>query len=237
MQIGELSHLAHLGLMACRYTGFPALARLSASLRRLSLVGCTTVPECLAELTGLEALMIGDHHNEGELAENAGEVLTLQLPRLANLTSLAISSMPGMDGPPQEMAALSKLRRFAWVGDLPSEATLPAGPWLEGLKQLAAPPALLANSWQQLAVASQLQDMVLTPTWTLDEESFTDPDPALIQLFTWASKAPSLQRVLVLADALPTDVASAAMRLQRRRPEIVELSRQVDVWDAPFWDS
>lgn len=165
----------------------------------------------MAELSGLKALVIGD--SGSNFSEGSAEVLTAALPRLTALTYLALAPIPGMQCLPPELAALRGLQYFYWGGNIPGDAALPAGPWLRGLKRLGGPASLLANSLQQLEAASQLQELHVS--------HYSLAQPALIKALAWASHARSLKRVLMQMKMLPRDAAIAALRLQRRRPELV----------------
>ena len=65
---------------------------------------------------------------------------------------------------------MTSLRSLTWLPvtetDTAADAAVPAGPWLQSLRHLAAPPRVLANSAAALAGAAQVVQEPLTDAWT-----------------------------------------------------------------------
>lgn len=138
-----------------QYSGdsYSVLTRLP-SLRRLMLIAPGDLPACLPQLSRREALSL-------ETVRRDAEIITQALPRLQRLTGLMLSMDPGQELPAQ-LASLTSLHSLAWL--VRRSEPLPTGPWLSGLRRLAAPGSVLAASLPALAAARRLQLLVITPS-------------------------------------------------------------------------
>jgi len=190
------------------------------NMQRLVLSGCTSVPECLGQLTSLQALHLDNARRCLDDSDSAN--LAAALPHLTCLTQLALQSHceseldEGLHAPPRELAGLTQLRRLAWIGGAADGATLPAGPWLAGLERLVAPSFLLGASLQQLFAAPQLSHLGVTFVCATHAEAVTS-------LLCWAVNRPSLLHLTLHSEtgSIPASISSAAVPVQRCRPALL----------------
>ena len=166
MQIAALTNLRQLTLSDFEYDSdaFELLSELP-SLRRLRLQGGNNLPANLSQLTWLKSLTICDDNRRLKREAEPSAVLLAALPHLTGLTYLALDSMEGVDCPPGELAGLSRLHTFFWLNasSPPTDAVLPAGPWLGSLHCVVAPAGLLTNSLPLLLEAApRLVDLAVT---------------------------------------------------------------------------
>ena len=92
------------------------------------------------------------------------EALATALHELRQLEHLTLAYLEWLPEPPVALENMTALKSFCWVpADTPGGGggSLPAGPWLAGLRQLAAPTAMLGNSLDKLAAARQLERLYM----------------------------------------------------------------------------
>lgn len=168
LQVSSLTGLQALGLIRYGplelegYTVLPSLTR----LRRLALASVKHLPPSLPTLTNLEALSVDDSWSLTDEA-TAGALLLEALPRLSRLTHLALTTLPGLDGPPAVLANMTQLRSFFWWAPA---ARLPPGPWLAGLTRMGmAAGELLASLPLLAAAATRLERLVALGRGSLED--------------------------------------------------------------------
>ncbi|KAL4421356.1 hypothetical protein ABPG75_010647 [Micractinium tetrahymenae] len=223
-QLAHLSSLREVRLEA-RYLGEEALAPLTGltGLLPLHLDSAhgddPSLPAGLGELRSLQGFTLlvqqGFRLPEEPLEGQAAGALCSALPRWTALTSLELTPLPGLMGPPHTGGVLQRLRSFAWrrgfdedLAELP-----PAGPWLSNLQQLTAQPMLLARSLQQLGAARQLVELHIAGC---------GPEAAAgsAAVLRCAAGLPALRRMVLDAGSLPREAVAAVLELQRRRPAL-----------------
>lgn len=216
-QLRALPRLHSLSLYGMPHAagGYRTLTAVS-SLRSLSLFNCVALPVCLPQLSGLEALCISDpagliDHSEGEPAA----MLAAALPHLTGLTHLAlVAERQAADGPfgPSPLipvalpllAGRSQLHSLLLAADTPADLRLPAG--LSGLRHLAAPAQLLADSLPALAPVTGLQLLCLLRCNDVLDSG------RLAHLFWWAVQLPVVETLLLEADGPLGEVMDEAIR-------------------------
>ena len=97
-----------------------------SSLRRLALSSCTHLPDCLPQLTGLEALTIQDPVG---CREDLDEVVVASIESMGQLTDLTHLALAHYDveGLEVALASLPWLRSLWWLPIDPEGTALPAG--------------------------------------------------------------------------------------------------------------
>jgi len=156
----HLFNLRHLSLSELpQQTDFQLLAQLS-NLRTLSVEDVPdfshSVPT-LSALTSLRSLYIICPGSTDANATPNMAALDAALAPLTLLTYLQVRCIP-LAGLPPSIGSLPHLQRFCYEsGSSLSDSILCSGPWLLSLRRLLVPPALVANSRQQLLAAPQLE--------------------------------------------------------------------------------
>jgi hypothetical protein len=200
------------------HNGITALTALS-SLRRLALSSCTFLPACLSQLTGLEALSIGDPEScRDDSAEDAATVVQA-VSLLTNLTHLALARYD-VGGPGQILPSLPRLRSLWWLRfglQPPMGGLLPAFGWLTKLQRLALPIHYLHSCLAALTGACQLQ------TLAVDANAPEEPDLSglLPGVLRWAAQRPDLTELfLEISDKNLIRHFPAVMDVQRAVPSL-----------------
>lgn len=110
----------------------------------------------LTFLRGLRILKLAVFEKDFDAAANTA-TLDAALAHLTRLTRLQLQCLHLSHLPPS-LARMPCLQQFGYDrGSLPSDASLPSGPWLASLCRLLVPAAVLANSRQQLLAAPRLE--------------------------------------------------------------------------------
>ena len=222
MQMTALTHL-HSFYLNCNvwHNGFTALTVLG-SLRRLALSSCTHLPDCLPQLTGLEALTIQDPVG---CREDLDDVV------VATHLALARCDVGGLG---QILPSLPRLRSLWWLpfGLQPPMGGLPpAGGWLTKLQRLALPIHYLHSCLAALTGACQLQ------TLAVDANAPEEPDLSglLPGVLRWAAQRPDLRELfLEISDKNLIRHFPAVMEVQRAVPSL-RIERHPAVAEHPLF--
>lgn len=224
-QLAHLSSLSSLRVEYCSMYGpdsLAPLARLASSLRRLS-INDTCLPACLAQLTGLEQLLLYQYVDQ----QMAG--VAAALPALAQLTALGLVKVAMTDELCGALDSLPALQRLWQCHPASTSSGTPWGQpraWLGRVRHLALSfdDALLNTSL--LSAATQLERMFLLGTCAPRGWS-----KAWRSLLQWAEhQAPALQHIEVqlavqwdgtyVSPVPARSVLSGLKALQRRQPQL-----------------
>lgn len=157
LQLTALTRLKELSLSGTPYErdGYSTLAHLP-SLRRLTL-DVNDLPECLSQLSRLEALSVRLWEDS---TENVEDMVTA-LPHLQQLTYLMVdfAAFPELTA---QLSCLSNLHSLTWrhSDSCPSHystGSLPPGPWLSSLRRLSVAGRMLSDNLLSLAAATRLE--------------------------------------------------------------------------------
>ncbi|KAL4440520.1 hypothetical protein ABPG75_003521 [Micractinium tetrahymenae] len=214
---GELTALTRLHTLSLVWADpqGDALASLP-SLRSLALLQCFTWPDCISQLTGLEALTLNDARSILDaMVEDPGAstaAVAAALPQLQRLTHLALVWPVGYPAPLAELAAMSSLRSLFWPA---AGWELPAGAYLSSLTRLVtraeALPALAPAEAAEAAPSLRFLGL-----WCEEQD-----EAALHGTLRWLSQLPPLRRALLAAsEARFGRCVQAVVGAQRAAPHL-----------------
>lgn len=155
-------------------------------------------PSCLSCLTQLRSLEVsGGAFNHLDAVGGEAEAVALALPRLRQLTHLALSH-PHLAVSPTALINLTQLSSLEWNVPLQPDAALPPGNWLAQLTMLNAPWDLVrkGGGLPALSGRAQLKELTLTHGALSAEEVHA--------ILSWAMQQPRLHE-LALEAVCPDD--------------------------------
>lgn len=236
LQVTALARLHQLSLINAEYnsSGYSALLHLP-SLRHLELYRCHSLPACLSQLTQLEALVIDDHCGalglvdpEEEDGLSATDIVAAALPRLQQLTYLALDSTHPRASLPVELTNLTNLRSFYWLEA--GGGVLPPGAWLSGVRRLAAVAGCVADSLPALAAATRLEFLGLHYLNGV-------PQSAVAGMLQGVASLPAMRRILLHGThASFGKNAQALLDAQRQHPHLTFKCQSFET-DDMMWDA
>lgn len=164
------------------------------------------VPSCLSALTSLRVLVVrilyAEEQEASAAASLAGALLVIATCKAEPLSALT---------------ALTGLRWLCWSDEPDNDSSvLPPGAWLQGLRTLAAPGALVERSLPALAAAQCLQELCLYLRAKLSPQT----ELQLRAVVRQAERHPTLARLLLGNGQLPGQMWADIAAATPRRPSL-----------------